>query len=183
MSQVTVVIVHRNRPERLRDTVDALRGQTVPTRVIVVDAGSEPVHRDAAAAIVAERTDDEHLAFDRNLGFGPGAARYIDGRREVNHRSVTTWLRRVLEGTSATGESEQLAPPERAREALAIGLRRMAGVERLAFRETTGFDLDELAGPAIARLAAAGLIENQPAGIRLTREGRFFADSVAVELV
>jgi GT2 family glycosyltransferase len=69
---VTVVIVHRNRPERLRDTVDALRGQTVPTRVIVVDAGSETAHRDAAAAIVAERPDDEHLPFDRNLGFGPG---------------------------------------------------------------------------------------------------------------
>jgi GT2 family glycosyltransferase len=69
---VTVVIVHRNRPERLRDTVDALRGQTVPTRVIVVDAGSEPAHRDAAAAIVAERPEDVHLPFDENLGFGPG---------------------------------------------------------------------------------------------------------------
>jgi GT2 family glycosyltransferase len=69
---VTVVIVHRNRPERLRDTVDALRGQTVPTRVIVVDAGSEKAHQAAAAAILAERPGDEYLPFDENLGFGPG---------------------------------------------------------------------------------------------------------------
>jgi GT2 family glycosyltransferase len=70
---ITVVIVHRNRPERLRDTVDALRAQTEPTRVLVVDAGSEPDAQGAAAAIVAERDEDEHLPFDENLGFGPGA--------------------------------------------------------------------------------------------------------------
>ncbi len=70
---LTVVVVHRNRPERFRATVDALRAQTVPTRVLVVDAGSEPAARDAVAAMVGERADDELLAFDQNLGFGPGA--------------------------------------------------------------------------------------------------------------
>lgn len=69
---ITVVIVHRNRPERLRDTVDALRAQTEPTRVLVVDAGSAPEHQRTAAAIVGERTEDEYLPFDQNLGFGPG---------------------------------------------------------------------------------------------------------------
>jgi GT2 family glycosyltransferase len=70
---ITVVVVHRNRPERFRATLDALRAQTVPTRVVTVDAGSEPAARDAVAAMVAERPDDELLAFDENLGFGPGA--------------------------------------------------------------------------------------------------------------
>ena len=70
---LTVVVVHRNRPERFRATVDALRAQTVPTRVLAVDSGSEPDARDAVAEMVAERADDELLAFDENLGFGPGA--------------------------------------------------------------------------------------------------------------
>jgi N-acetylglucosaminyl-diphospho-decaprenol L-rhamnosyltransferase len=70
---LTVVVVHRNRPERLRSTIDALRGQTTATQVLVVDAGSEADARDAAAGMVAERSEDELLAFDRNLGFGPGA--------------------------------------------------------------------------------------------------------------
>lgn len=36
-------------------------------------------------------------------GFGPGAARYVDGRRETNHRSVTTWLKRVLKRLGLKG--------------------------------------------------------------------------------
>ena len=55
MSPLTVVVVHRNRPERARTTLAALRAQTVPTRLVVVDAGSEPAARDAVAAVVAER--------------------------------------------------------------------------------------------------------------------------------
>lgn len=73
MSPLTVVVVHRNRAERARATLAALRAQTVPTRVVVVDAGSEPVSRDLVAAMVAERPVDVFLPHDQNLGFGPGA--------------------------------------------------------------------------------------------------------------
>ena len=45
---------------------------------------------------------------------GPGAARFVDGRRELNHRSTTTWLRRVLAGQSPVAESEVLPPIDRA---------------------------------------------------------------------
>ena len=70
---LTVVVVHRNRPERLRVTVDALRAQTEPTRVLVVDAGSSEEAQAAARVVVEERPEDEYLAFAANLGFGPGA--------------------------------------------------------------------------------------------------------------
>ena len=60
---------------------------------------------------------------------GPGAARYVGGRREMNHRSTTTWLKRVLAGQSPVAERETLEPADRAREMLVFGLRRMAGVE------------------------------------------------------
>ena len=73
MSPLTVVVVHRNRAERCRATVAALRAQTVPTRVIVVDAGSAGEARDAVAADVATRDGDEFIASPENLGFGPGA--------------------------------------------------------------------------------------------------------------
>ncbi len=73
MSPLTVVVVHRNRAERCRATVAALRAQTAPTRIIVVDAGSVDAARDAVAAVVAERNGDEFIASADNLGFGPGA--------------------------------------------------------------------------------------------------------------
>lgn len=116
-------------------------------------------------------------------GFGPGAARYLDGRRETNHRSVTTWLKRVFAGEPAIGDSEQLSPEDRAREAIVLGLRRCDGVERREFQTRTGFDLDRLAGNVVARHCRAGLLEDTGDRIRLTREGRFLADSVIIEFL
>jgi oxygen-independent coproporphyrinogen-3 oxidase len=114
-------------------------------------------------------------------GFGPGAARYLDGRRETNHRSVTTWIARVLAGRSPVGDTDILSPADRAREALVVGLRRSVGVKRDEFRALTGFDLEAVAGAAIAKHLVAGLLEQTADGIRLTREGRFLADSVIVD--
>ncbi len=63
---------------------------------------------------------------------GPGAARYVDGRREMNHRSTTTWLKRVLAGQSPVAESECLSPrrsrPRGARVRPASPGRRRAGI-------------------------------------------------------
>jgi len=51
----------------------------------------------------------------------------VDGRRELNHRSTTTWLRRVLAGQSPVAESEVLPPVDRARELLRLRLAAAGG--------------------------------------------------------
>ncbi|MFQ5733452.1 MAG: coproporphyrinogen III oxidase, partial [Planctomycetaceae bacterium] len=117
------------------------------------------------------------------LAFGPGAARYLDGRRETNHRSVTAWLKRVQAGQSPTALREQLPPEEAARERLVIGLRLTEGVKLVDFQQQTGYAVDELAAAAIERHVAADLLERTPTHLRLTREGRFLADSVFVDLL
>jgi oxygen-independent coproporphyrinogen-3 oxidase len=116
-------------------------------------------------------------------GFGPGAARYIGGRRETNHRSVFTWLRRIEAGRSPVMDSETLSPEDRARELLVLGLRMTEGIDPHAFRIRTGYDVEMLAGEAIRRHTAAGLLETTGGRLRLTREGRFVADSVIVDLL
>lgn len=114
------------------------------------------------------------------FGLGPGAARYINGRRESNHRSTTTWIKRVLTGESGVAMREELTPEHRAREAIVLGLRQNDGIRRHEFRTLTGFDLDSLAAKTIAQQVAAGRIEDYGEGIRITREGRFFADPVMI---
>lgn len=114
------------------------------------------------------------------FGFGPGAARYINGRRESNHRSTTTWIKRALAGQSGIAMSEELMPEHRAREAIVLGLRQIDGIRRDEFRTLTGFDLDVLVGETIRRETMAGRIEDFCDGIRITREGRFFADPVMI---
>lgn len=114
---------------------------------------------------------------------GPGAARYIDGVRETNHRSTTTWIRGIRSDCPAFSMSETLSPEDRARETLMLGLRRTAGVFRQAFHIQTGFDLDLLAGPTIDRAVAHGLLDDDGQRIALTRSGRCVADSIMAEML
>lgn len=116
-------------------------------------------------------------------GFGPGAARYLQGIREREHRSVTNWLANVLAGRSTVAEREQLSDEDRARERLVLGLRRTEGIEGAQFSRETGFAFRELAGPAMDRFLQQGLLEERDGWLRLSRAGRFVADAVIVELL
>jgi oxygen-independent coproporphyrinogen-3 oxidase len=109
---------------------------------------------------------------------GPGAARYVNGRREMNHRSTTTYLKRVLAGQSPVAESETLPLDDRARERLVFGLRRLAGVERAAFAVDTGYEIDALVGEPLARMVSLGLLKDDGCRVRLTREGLFVSDAI-----
>lgn len=114
---------------------------------------------------------------------GPGAARYVGGVLETNHRSTTTWLKRIERGESPVAERETLGPEERARERLVFGLRRLEGVRRASFAQETGFTIDELAGDAVARYVRLGVLEDNEETIRLTREGLLVSDAIWPELL
>ena len=129
------------------------------------------------------RHNDVYWRGDDYLAFGPGAARFLGGMRETNHRSVSTWLKRVLAGQTPTALRERLTSEEAARERLVIGLRLTDGVSLDDFRRQTGYSIDTLAADAVARYEAAGLLKRTPTHLRFTREGRFLADTVIVDLV
>jgi oxygen-independent coproporphyrinogen-3 oxidase len=114
---------------------------------------------------------------------GPGAARYVDGVRETNHRSTTTYLRRVLAGESPVAEREQLEPEARARELLVFALRRIEGVSRREFAAKSGYTIDELIAGPQAKFVALGLLESSGDCLRLTREGLFVSDAIWPELL
>jgi oxygen-independent coproporphyrinogen-3 oxidase len=114
---------------------------------------------------------------------GPGAARYVDGRREMNHRSTTTYIRRVLAGQSPVAESERLEPEPSARERLVFGLRRMEGVDRDRFAAATGCSLDQLVFEPLQEFVATGLLEDDGQCVRLTRKGLLISDSMWPEFL
>lgn len=114
---------------------------------------------------------------------GPGAARYLDGARETNHRSTTTWMRRVEAGESPVTEREELTPKQQAHERLVFGLRRLEGVGRARFVAQTGYEIDPLAGEAIARFVGHGLLADDGETVRLTREGLLVSDAIWPELL
>lgn len=124
------------------------------------------------------RHNETYWAAGEYYAVGPGAARYVRGRRETNHRSTTTYLRRVLSGQSPTAQSETLTPEDRAREALVLGLRRMSGVGREEFAAGTGWDLEALAGDVLRRYAALGLLIDDGRRVRLSRQGLYVSDAL-----
>lgn len=129
------------------------------------------------------RHNEAYWAGAEYFAVGPGAARYVAGVRETNHRSTTTYLRRVLAGESPVAEREQLDSDARARERLIFGLRRTEGVCRDWFQEQTGLSLDELAGAAIGKYVQLGLLVDDGGCIRLTRDGLFVSDAIWPDLL
>jgi len=129
------------------------------------------------------RHNQVYWANEAYFGFGMGAARYVHGRRELNTRDLQGYVRRALAGEPVAFQSEVLAPEERARETLALQLRRAEGVDRLAFRAQTGFELDALAGPALDRHVDLGLLVDDGTGVRLTRRGKYVADALIEDLL
>jgi oxygen-independent coproporphyrinogen-3 oxidase len=124
------------------------------------------------------RHNEAYWAGDGYYAVGPGAAHYVDGRRAMNHRSTTTYLKRVLAGESPIAESEALEPEDRAREMLVFGLRRLEGVEREPFATRSGFQIDHLIGQPLADLVSHGLLRDDGQYVRLTREGLYVSDAI-----
>lgn len=114
---------------------------------------------------------------------GPGAARYVGGVRELNHRSTTAYIQRVLAGQSPVSEREELAPEPRARERLVFALRRLEGISADSFFQETGFKIQDLGGAALQQFLAHGLLEEVHGRLRLTRRGLLISDALWPKLL
>jgi oxygen-independent coproporphyrinogen III oxidase len=114
---------------------------------------------------------------------GPGAARYVNGVRETNHRSTTTYLHRVLSGENPVADREQLDPESRAREFLVFALRRLEGISRTEFTKQTGYNLEGLIAAPLQKFASLGLLETEGDRLRLTRDGLFVSDAMWPEML
>ncbi len=129
------------------------------------------------------RHNQRYWANHAYYGYGVGAARYVGGRRELNVRDTTVYIRRVLAGESPTFQTELLDDDERAWETLAVQLRRTRGIDRAAFLSQTGYELDNLASEAIANLVEHDLLDTTPTHLALTPRGRCVADGVVEQLL
>jgi oxygen-independent coproporphyrinogen-3 oxidase len=129
------------------------------------------------------RHNQVYWANGPHFGFGLGAARYVDGCRELNTRDLSGYIHKCLAGESATFQSERLAPEQRARETIAMQLRRSDGIQRSALRLQTDFELDALVGAAIARHVDLGLVADDGERVFLTRQGKYVADAVITALL
>jgi oxygen-independent coproporphyrinogen-3 oxidase len=109
-------------------------------------------------------------------GIGAGAHSY-DGvaRRTWNRRELDAYLADVEAGRSPQAGFEDLNESTRAFEAIALGLRRIEGMDRAAFADEFGTDPAARYGAAIASGVEAGLLELSADRLQLTAAGRLLA--------
>ena len=114
-------------------------------------------------------------------GVGAGAHSY-DGatERSWNTRDLDTYLDRATAGERPVEASETLDEPTRAFEAIALGLRRVAGLSRREFAVEFGADPVDRYAEAVEATTTTGLLDVAGDVLRLSPAGRLLASDVLV---
>ncbi len=121
-------------------------------------------------------------------GIGPGAHGRVtlDGALIATrrHRAPEPWADRVeRQGHGSTAE-EVIAPGDRAREMLLMGLRLTEGIDEARFARRTGMALDDALDAEVLALAEAeGYVVRGAGRIAATDEGRLRLDSLLAAMV
>ena len=112
------------------------------------------------------------------LGFGIGAASYVNGTRFSNDSDLSEYLKafpgdRSHGGPAGTARAEQhrLSGEEQMEEFMFLGLRMTAGVKDQVFFERFGEKISDIYGPVLDRHISQGVLERTEGGYRLTDRG------------
>lgn len=109
---------------------------------------------------------------------GPGAARFVDGARHVNHRSPTTYIKRMISDGDATIETEPIRLEQHAAELAAFGIRQIDGIDLSKLNQRVGFDYRRNLMSVIDEFVQSGLLELKSDRLRLSQQGLLLADMV-----
>ena len=126
------------------------------------------------------------------LGVGPGAHSSMMGRRFANMNSPRRYISAVASGNSPDVVAvSPMGPGEIAvdfventsfemamSETMMLGMRLSEGVMKSDFERRFGISMSDVYGQEIAMLTSAGLIEDDGARVRLTRQGKLLGNNV-----
>jgi oxygen-independent coproporphyrinogen-3 oxidase len=126
--------------------------------------------------------------YEEYAGIGPGAHGRVtlDGQLTATsrHRGPEAWADLVERAGTGQTHMETLAPRERGREALLMGLRLAEGISLPRFAARTGLALDDAIDLAVQRdLIAAGFLVRDEQRLAATAAGRRRLDALLPELV
>jgi oxygen-independent coproporphyrinogen-3 oxidase len=117
------------------------------------------------------------------IGFGVGAASYRNGVRSTHTRDLEAYVAAASRGLTIPDQSERLEGAQRAGEAVMLALRTAQGLSFAAFKERYGLNFLEYYASVVEPYRAAGLLEVDAAGARLTRRGRFVANDICATFI
>jgi oxygen-independent coproporphyrinogen-3 oxidase len=129
----------------------------------------------------ASRHNAAYWARRPYTGLGAGAHSYDGGaHRSWNERDLDAYLRRIEAGQRPLAGEELLDADALAFEAIALGLRRVAGISPRGFATEFGAEAAARLEAGIASGVEDGLIERDGDGVRLSARGRLLANEALV---
>ena len=118
------------------------------------------------------------------VGFGPGAASYLNGTRSKNILSPEKYIETLLEKKEIPlFEKETLDQKKSMRETLMLGLRMVKGINLSDFEKRFGKTLDSEFDEKIRKLRNEHFLEYSDKKLKLTRKGILYSNEVFVELI
>src|SRR5437763_7209533 len=125
--------------------------------------------------------------YEDYLGIGPGArGRVTRGGGKLatqQRRAPEAWLAAVEETGSAIEEMTSIERDTAVEEMLMMGLRLAEGVSRSRLEEMAGRSVDQLFGPALARLVEGGFLTLDDQRLAATAAGRQRLNAVLAALI
>lgn len=118
------------------------------------------------------------------LGIGPGGHGRRGGTATQRHRKPENWLAALARNGHGIAEETPIAPADRAREALLMGLRLRDGVDLARIAELASASADQIVElAAIAKLQQHGLLSLDGARLKATSAGTLLLDGILAEIV
>lgn len=115
---------------------------------------------------------------DYYYGFGAGAHGYLPGRRTGNIRPLPAYVKQAMKDGKPILSTEIIGEKEQIEEEMFLGLRKLAGVSKIDFREKFGFSPDALYRSEIDLLSAKGWLQDTGEVLHLTEDGLLFGNEV-----
>lgn len=117
-------------------------------------------------------------------GIGPGAHGRREGVATLRHKKPENWMSAVHRNGHGLQSEEALAPADRAREALIMGLRLAEGVDLARIATMSGLEPDMLLNDeAVTRLGKLDLLERDGERLRVTAAAMLLLDAILPEIV
>jgi oxygen-independent coproporphyrinogen-3 oxidase len=117
------------------------------------------------------------------LGLGASAHSHLGGRRFSNCFDPQEYVYRISRNASAVVETEHLTPEKKAREAIALGLRRTAGLNLKDILDRYHVQLPRTFYKTLEDLQSHGLISVFSGCLKLTSKGILLADELAATVM
>ena len=120
---------------------------------------------------------------EEQIGLGPSAHSYINGRRYANVESIPKYIESLRQNKTPRILNEP-ALLDRADETIISSLRLRNGLDRETFERLFGLPVDERIDiKEYEKLIEAGMLIDEKSRLRLSDEGFFLADEIALRLL